>query len=172
MNEVKVNKGYELYQIITDFGDPLEIFREAFQNAYDEGATAVFCRVYEKQKLSGTELIIDIWNNGEGLEKERVECFFDLANSSKIDKNRIPIKGKLGYKGHGSKIFFNSEKVHICSKYKDNYWAIELNKPINQIEEKGTFHYSDFIKPFDLDISLPEEWENGFFCKNYWTLTF
>ncbi len=165
MNEVKVSKGYELYQIITDFGDPLEIFREAFQNAYDEGATSVFCRVYEKQKLSGTELIIDIWNNGEGLEKERVDCFFDLANSSKIDKNRMPIQGKLGYKGHGSKIFFNSEKVHICSKYKDNYWAIELNNPIKQIEEKGTFHYSDFLEPTDLDISLPDEWEKGFFVR-------
>jgi len=165
MNEVKVNIGYELYQIITDFGDPLEVFREAFQNAYDEGATSVFCRVYEKEKLSGTELIIDIWNNGEGLEKERVACFFDLANSSKVDEKRIPIKGKLGYKGHGSKIFFNSEKVHICSKYKDNYWAIELNKPIKQIEKEGTFHYSDYINPIDLGISLPDDWEKGFFVR-------
>lgn len=165
MNEVKVNKGYELYQIITDFGEPLEIFREAFQNAYDEGATVVFCRVYEKQKLSGTELIIDIWNNGEGLEKERVKCFFDLANSSKIDENRMPVKGKLGYKGHGSKIFFNSKKVHICSKYKDNYWAVELNNPINQIETNGTFYYSDFMNPTDLGIGLPEDWGKGFFLR-------
>lgn len=165
MNEVKVNIGYELYQIITDFGDPLEIFREAFQNAYDEGATSVFCRVYETEKLSGKELIIDIWNNGEGLEKERVACFFDLANSSKVDEKRIPIKGKLGYKGHGSKIFFNSEKVHICSKYKDNYWAIELNNPINQIEKEGTFHYSDYINPIDLGIGLPDDWEKGFFVR-------
>ena len=28
MAEVKVNEVYELYQIMTDFGDPLEIFRE------------------------------------------------------------------------------------------------------------------------------------------------
>lgn len=165
MGEVNVNKGYELYQIITDFGDPLEIFREAFQNAYDEGATAVFCRVYEREKLSGSELIIDIWNNGEGLEKNRVDCFFDLANSSKINYNRMPIKGKLGYKGHGSKIYFNSEKVHICSKYKDNYWAVELNNPIKQIEEKDTFYYSDFIEPSTLGISLPDNWEKGFFVR-------
>lgn len=58
MNEVQINKGYELYQIITDFGEPLEIFREAFQNAIDEDANEVFCRVYEKQRMSGSELII------------------------------------------------------------------------------------------------------------------
>jgi hypothetical protein len=165
MNEVNVNKGYELYQIITDFGDPLEIFREAFQNAYDEGATKVFCHVYEKPKLKGSELVIDIWNNGEGLEKERVKCFFDLANSSKIDENRMPIKGKLGYKGHGSKIYFNSEKVHICSKYKDNYWAIELDNPISQIENGGTFYYSNYLNPTDIGISIPAEWEKGFFVR-------
>ncbi len=28
MGQVHVKEGYELYQIITDFGDPLEIFRE------------------------------------------------------------------------------------------------------------------------------------------------
>lgn len=165
MAEVKVNTGYELYQIITDFGNPLEIFREAFQNAYDEGATKVFCRVYESQKLSGSKLIIDVWNNGDGIEKERVGCFFDLANSSKIDETKMPVKGKLGYKGHGSKIFFNSEKVNICSKYKDNYWAVELKNPIKQIEEDGTFHYSDFKNPNELEISLPDEWEKGFFVR-------
>lgn len=42
MDEIQVKKGYELYQIITDFGDPLEIFREAFQNAFDEGADEIF----------------------------------------------------------------------------------------------------------------------------------
>lgn len=165
MPEVQVNKGYELYQIITDFGDPLEIFREAFQNAYDEGATKVFCRVYETEKLSGKELIIDLWNNGDGLEKERTECFFDLANSSKIDDNRIPIKGKIGYKGHGSKIFFNSKIIHICSKYKENYWAVELDNPIKQIEKDGTFYYSDYKSPEELGLSLPEEWEKGFFVR-------
>jgi len=165
MPEVNVNKGYELFQIITDFGNPLELFREAFQNAYDEGAKAVFCRVYEKEKLSGKELIIDIWNNGEGLERERVACFFDLANSSKIDDNKMPLKGKLGYKGHGSKIYFNSDKVHICSKYKDNYWAIKLEKPMNQLEKTGTLHYSDFLDPHELEISLPDDWEKGFFVR-------
>ena len=60
MNDAQVNIGYELYQIITDFGEPLEIFREAFQNAFDENATKIFCHVYEKKRMSGTELSIDL----------------------------------------------------------------------------------------------------------------
>ena len=84
-NEVQINKGYELYQIITDFGEPLEIFREAFQNAIDENAQKVFCHVYEKHRMSGSELIIDIWNDGNSLKQEQVVNFFGLAKSTKVD---------------------------------------------------------------------------------------
>lgn len=122
-NEVQINKGYELYQIITDFGEPLEIFREAFQNAIDENAQKVFCHVYEKQRMSGSELIIDIWNDGNSLKQEQVANFFGLAKSTKVDENNMPIKGKLGYKGHGAKIFFNARKVQICSKEGEIEWG-------------------------------------------------
>lgn len=165
MEEVQINKGYELYQIITDFGDPLEIFREAFQNSYDAEATKVFCRVYQKDRISGSDLIIDIWDNGNGLSRDKVSCFFDLANSTKIDENKIQIKGKLGYKGHGSKIFFNSKCVQICSKRNNDYWAIQLDEPLSQIEKKETFYYSEFCKPDKLNISLPNEWNSGFMLR-------
>jgi hypothetical protein len=165
LKEVQINKGYELYQIITDFGEPLEIFREAFQNAIDENATEVFCNVFEDRKLSGNKLIIDVWNNGNGLPKEKVHCFFDLANSTKIDINKIPIKGKLGYKGHGSKIFFNSEAVQVVSKDKDHFYLVQVEKPIEQIDTHNTFHYSDFLDPALHDIPFPPDWEKGFFLR-------
>ncbi len=58
MPEININKGYEIYQIITDFGNPLEIFREAFQNAIDEDATEVYCSIYERQRLGGSDLVL------------------------------------------------------------------------------------------------------------------
>ena len=68
MGQVHVKEGYELYQIITDFGDPLEIFREAIQNSFDENASEIYVSVYEKQKLGGdSSLIIDIIDNGKGM---------------------------------------------------------------------------------------------------------
>lgn len=115
MSKVHVNEGYELYQIITDFGDPLEIFREGIQNSFDETATEIYIKVYEQRKISGDELIIEICDNGNGLKRNRVDSFFDVANSSKITNDFVPT-GKHGYKGHGSKVFFNAESVHICSK--------------------------------------------------------
>ena len=165
MAKIKINKSYEIYQIITDFGDPVEIFREAFQNAFDEDATEIYCHVYDLPKLSGTELIIDIWNNGLGLERDKVEKFFDLANSTKVDENGIPKKGKLGYKGHGSKIFFNSRKVIISSRTKGDNWSVPLNEPISQIEKDQQIIYSDFLPPSETDVQLPQSWKQGFFVR-------
>lgn len=164
-NEVQINKGYELYQIITDFGEPLEIFREAFQNAIDENAQKVFCHVYEKQRMSGSELIIDIWNDGNALKKEQIENFFGLAKSTKVDENNMPIKGKLGYKGHGAKIFFNAKKIQICSKENEMEWGVNLDAPLTQLEDNNTFKYSDIIMPAQLEMHLPDNWKQGFMVR-------
>lgn len=163
--EVQINKGYELYQIITDFGEPLEIFREAFQNAIDENAKNVFCHVYEKQRMSGSELIIDIWNDGNSLMKEQAVNFFGLAKSTKVDSNNMPLKGKLGYKGHGAKIFFNARKVQICSKHNNQEWGVNLDNPLLQLEENNTFEYSDYMKSDELDLHIPEGWNHGFMVR-------
>jgi len=162
MSKVRVNEGYELYQIITDFGDPLEIFREGIQNSFDEDATQMYIKVYEQRKISGSSLIIDIIDNGNGLLREKIASFFDVANSSKITEDFVP-NGKHGYKGHGSKVFFNADEVHICSKTENgDYWAVKMEKPIEQIAEKHELHYSDFMEPSELGISLPNDWVSGF----------
>jgi hypothetical protein len=165
MHEVEINKGYELYQIITDFKDPLEIFREAFQNAIDEGANKVFCKIKLNKNLTGEELIIEIWDNGKGLPKDNIHNFFDLAFSTKIDKDLNPQKGKLGYKGHGAKIYFNSRKIEICSKSNNKYFAVELDNPILQIQQNNTFEYSDIKSPNELNMGLPDNWQHGFMIR-------
>ena len=164
MGQAHVNEGYELYQIITDFGDPLEIFREAVQNSFDEDATKIYVKVYEENHLGGNKLIIEITDNGRGLPKEKINVFFDIANSTKVDDSFIPKGNKHGYKGHGSKVFFNAAKVTICSKTKTGeYWASVLDDPLKQIGENGVLEYSDPCDvPQELNISLPEDWESGF----------
>jgi hypothetical protein len=166
MPKIKINEGYELYQVIKDFGDPLEIFREGIQNAFDEDATEIYINVYEKRKISGDELIIDILDNGHGMRRDNVANFFDVANSSKVTSDYIPKKSKHGYKGHGSKVFFNANEVVISSKNESgDSWAVRLEKPLEQIADKKIVEYSDFFNPNDVEMDIPQEWESGFMVR-------
>jgi len=163
--EVQINKGYEIYQIITDFGEPLEIIREALQNSIDENCSEIICHIYEEQRITGNKLIIDIYDNGSGLPLDKVCCFFDLANSTKIDKNKMPQKNKIGYKGHGAKIFFNSERVEVLSKTKSGAWCAELKEPIRQLEETDTFKYSVSEDIQSTCFEKHDSFETGFFVR-------
>lgn len=76
MAEVKVNQVYELYQIMTDFGDPLEIFREGIQNTFDENASEIYIKVYEEKSLKTVkDIVIDIIDNGNGLAEKNSQFF-------------------------------------------------------------------------------------------------
>lgn len=164
--EASADIGYEFYQTIIDFDHPIQIFREAFQNSIDEDATEIYCRVFIEKSLGQEDLYIDIWDNGMGLEKEHVENFFGLAKSTKVDKNKMPVTGKLGYKGHGTKIFFKSERVEICSKLKNGkVWGVILDDAIQQIRQHDGFKYSDFINEKDLSIKFPSKFKSGFFVR-------
>lgn len=168
-NRARVNESYEFLQIIKDFDNALQIFREAFQNSYDNLADTIICKVYTEKSFSGEDLIIDIIDNGMGLEWDMVHHFFNLADSTKVDQNLIKDIKKLGYKGHGSKIFFNSEKVIIGSKPIDNQndiWAVVCENPIKQLKENKELCYSGILNLNDLGINFPEKCkDSGFFLR-------
>ncbi|HAB51853.1 MAG TPA: hypothetical protein DCE80_06740 [Ignavibacteriales bacterium] len=164
--QATIDTGYEFYQTIIDFDHPIQIFREAFQNSIDEDATEVYCRVFIEKSLGQEDLYIDIWDNGLGLKKENVDCFFGLAKSTKVDKNKIPLSGKIGYKGHGTKVFFKSERIEIYSKTPNGQvWGAVLEDAVKQIRESGGFNYSDFLKEEELTIKLPKEFKSGFYLR-------
>ena len=167
MGQAHVNEGYELYQIITDFGDPLEIFREGIQNSFDADATKIYVRVYEESHLGGNKLIIEMIDNGHGIRKDQAYAFFDIAHSTKVNSSFLPTGNKHGYKGHGSKVFFNAEQVTICSKTADGeYWTSCLKEPLKQIGDNGTLFYTDPCdNPSEHNICLPQEWESGFMVR-------
>lgn len=165
-HEAKVDTGYEIFQIIKDFDNPIEIFREAFQNSIDEDASEVYCSLLVEQQLGTENLIIDVWDNGTGLREDNIPCFFGLAKSTKVNSGRMPI-GKLGYKGHGTKIYFNSERIDIFSKPdKDKPgWGVVLEDPIKQIREHNIYRYSERIQKEGCSITLPDDFETGFLVR-------
>lgn len=166
VTDATVDSGYEFYQTIIDFDHPIQIFREAFQNSIDEGATQVHCRIFTEKTLGQEDLYIDVWDNGAGLKKENAECFFGLAKSTKVDQNKTPLAGKLGYKGHGTKIFFRSERVEICSKMSNGQvWGAVLDDAVRQIRESGGFKYSEILTEENLTIALPKDFKTGFYLR-------
>ncbi len=163
--KINVNENYELYQIIKDFSSLLEIFREAFANALDSGAKKIFCRVYFNRTVFGDELIIDIWDDGDGLDENHIPNFLGVAMSTNITEDFMKVKGKYGNKGHGTKIYYNSKRVQIVSKKNGVEFGVNLEDAVKQLKESGQCQYSDILRGEELEMHLPEEFESGFFVR-------
>ncbi|SFR96937.1 Histidine kinase-, DNA gyrase B-, and HSP90-like ATPase [Halomicrobium zhouii] len=99
--EPKVNKVNEFLEIASDFEDPLEVIRESLSNAYDANATTVDIRI--RTRPHGSDIVIE--DDGDGMNERDLESFFDLGNSRKTDS--------IGYKGHGTKIFYKSDAIEV-----------------------------------------------------------
>lgn len=111
-----VNPAREFFEIANDFAYPMEIIREALSNSYDANATDVWLtfRLVHRPGTQFAKMInIEIKDNGDGMSAERtkerssqIESFFNLGDSHKGDD-------QIGSKGHGSKIYYKSNKITI-----------------------------------------------------------
>lgn len=130
----QVNEVNEFIEIASDFEDPLEVIREALSNSYDAGATQVDIKIQQDAEGRNTLIIKD---NGHGMDEDDLSSFFDLGNSNKDDA--------IGYKGHGTKIYYKSDKIRVetvtdgtlIESVMDQPWAKLNNRelPTYSIEE-------------------------------------
>jgi signal transduction histidine kinase len=65
----KVEEAHEFLEITRDFTDPKEAIREAISNSIDWGATKIEITVTEDKTVPEEELILEINDNGIGLNK-------------------------------------------------------------------------------------------------------
>src|SRR6185437_2303745 len=101
----------EFLEIANDFGDPLEILREAISNSFDHGATILKIKITSEFIKGKDKLVIEFEDNGDGMSYERlVYNFWDLGNSSSIGD-----KEKIGEKGHGTKIYLRSDFIKVIT---------------------------------------------------------
>jgi hypothetical protein len=98
----QVNEVNEFIEIASDFEDPLEVIREALSNSYDADATQVDIKIEQDDEGRNTLVIKD---DGHGMDEDNLSSFFDLGNSNKDDA--------IGYKGHGTKIYYKSDKIRV-----------------------------------------------------------
>src|SRR5205809_583068 len=106
----QVMPGHAFREISQDFAKPAEIFREAIANALDAYAKNIWLRAQVVNIRGREKVIIDLCDDGLGMTYETIKSFLNLSDSTKPG---APPSGMLqrrmtGYKGHGTKVYFNS----------------------------------------------------------------
>lgn len=115
--KVDVNVGKEIAEISYDFTDPIEVVREALHNAHDAGATSVqFKATAQTLPDRRRVLTLEFADNGIGMDEDRLTRFFGLGYS---DKPPIANRRTIGFKGHGTKIFYQAKDLFVATRTVD-----------------------------------------------------
>lgn len=96
--------------------DALELIREALSNSKDHGAKRVWIRTFKEDPRSRPSvLLID---DGEGMTDAMLSAFWGVGASQKS-------KNAIGYKGHGTKLYFACKRLTVATKTKElNTWRL------------------------------------------------
>lgn len=145
--DCKVYAIEEYLNIISDYRDPKEAIREAISNGLDWGATEISIEVMED--LKRPELIVKIHDNGQGINKERLEAFFNLGQSTAIERDDLghKVSEKIGEKGHGTKTYFNSRQIEVESQSKDCLILATMNEPLLSLHNDDLTGYDYDLEP-------------------------
>ncbi len=125
----RVDETQEFIEIANDFSNPLDLVREAISNSIDAKANEITILFDVTKQYGENVLKITIQDNGEGMDYNGLQSFFDLGNSLSRDKEE-----NIGEKGHGTKVYFNSSQITVFTKKKGDigYKAI-MDSPIKRL---------------------------------------
>lgn len=124
LREPTVNEVNEFLEIASDFEDPLEVIRESLSNAYDAGATNV--RISIEHAENGSHIVVA--DDGHGMDGRDLASFFDLGNSRKEDG--------IGYKGHGTKIFYKSDRITVETVHEGTERRAVMDDPWRKLNDR------------------------------------
>jgi hypothetical protein len=122
----------EFYEILNDFGNPLEIVREAISNAIDAGANRMDVTFAVEEIQGNTRSVVRFSDNGTGMTEDILKRdFWGLGHStSRGDKT------KIGEKGHGTKIFLRSERVSVRTQTENAAYESLCDRPLSALSQK------------------------------------
>lgn len=123
----KVNETQEFIEIAFDFSNPLDLVREAISNSFDAGAKEIRISFEVEEDDGEKRLKIILEDNGEGMDYEGLQSFFDLGNSSRKGKDKNSTL--IGEKGHGTKVYLNCNKLIVETKKEGKCFLAEMNQP-------------------------------------------
>jgi len=113
----KVDPTQEFIEISQDFSNPLDIVREAISNGFDAHATCMELLFFMQEDDGETVFVSEIKDNGDGMDIDGLQSFFDLGNSlrRKQKKENPTTATAIGEKGHGSKIYLDSNRIEVIT---------------------------------------------------------
>ncbi len=126
-----VDQTQEFIEIANDFSNPMELVREALSNAYD--ARADFVEVlFDVVEAAGEKALrITLRDNGHGMDRDGMQAFFDLGNSL-----RRGDASKIGEKGHGTKVYFNSARIEVTTVNNGKRLEAVLEQPFKRLHAR------------------------------------
>ena len=126
----KVDETQEFIEIAFDFANPLDLIREAISNAFDAGANHIKLG-FDVIKDCGDDVFrIVIEDNGSGMDREGLQSFFDLGNSTRRQVKQDNVDNNfIGEKGHGTKIYFNCDSLIVETLKNGILYKATMEKP-------------------------------------------
>lgn len=122
----------EFLEILNDFGDPLELLREAISNSVDAGASRVRIDFGVEEINGARRLVIRIADNGRGMTQDVLSRdFWGLGYSPSRER-----KDAIGEKGHGTKIYLRSERVSVRTQCVEGAYESECDEPLKALAQK------------------------------------
>lgn len=110
--EPKVNQTQEFIEIAFDFSNPLDLVRESISNSFDANAKKLKISFSVEDDDGEKVLKILLEDDGEGMDLDGLQSFFDLGNSSRrIGKSKN--SKIIGEKGHGTKVYLNCSELIV-----------------------------------------------------------
>lgn len=124
----KVDETQEFIEIANDFSNPLDLIREAISNAYDADASEIHVSFEVVKQYGESILKIMLKDNGSGMTSEQLQNFFDLGNSTRRDDPET-----IGEKGHGTKVYFNSDKIEVRTSVGSYGFIATMSEPFKKL---------------------------------------
>jgi hypothetical protein len=100
----KVKEAHAFREISQDFTTPEEIFREAIANSLDAYGRRIWLRTSVENRRGRETVLIDLSDDGIGMNIDTIGAFFNLSDSVKPKANWMSdtVRRMTGYKGHGT----------------------------------------------------------------------
>lgn len=127
----KVDETQEFIEIACDFANPLDLVREAISNAYDADATKIWILFNVIEEYGEKILKITLKDNGTGMDAKGLQSFFDLGNSLRRGDPQT-----IGEKGHGTKVYLNSQKIEVITTKDDWKFHAVMSEPFRKLHDR------------------------------------